>query len=140
MATQKTEVTSLDMAQFALDIGSFYETMSGKIGDFLLEHSRDLSDHDYAVLSDDQLSLISYSNSFLTLAIDITFEGATSYFIAVKNATTKISEAVDHIQSVNDIISITAGLVGIAAGILNENGPLIATSLAAIIKTITPDN
>jgi hypothetical protein len=139
MATQKTEITKLNMAQFALDMGSLYEEMAGKIQD-VLEHNREISDSDYTVLSDDQLSLISFSNSFLTLAIDISFEGADPYYAAVQKATTQITDAIDHIQSVSNIISITAGLIGIAAGILNENGPLIATSLAAIIKTITPDN
>jgi hypothetical protein len=129
-------MTPLEQTQFAYDTGRFYQTLAQQIGNYLHQNITTISPRELSILSDDQTRLITYSNTFLSLATTLSFDGSDVYFNSVSNATAQITEAINHIQSVNDIITITGSVIGLAGGIVSQNGGLISGSLVSILKTI----
>ncbi len=124
-------------AQFANDIGRFYQTLAGQIGDYLHQNIGIISDSQMSILSDDQTRTISYSNTFFALSDTIAFAGADDYFQKVKAATGQITASLEHIQKVDKIISISAGVIGLGAGIVSQNGGMITGALQSIEQSIT---
>jgi hypothetical protein len=127
---------TVQAAQFANDIGRFYQTLAGQVGDYLHQNIGTISTSQQSILSDDQTRLITYSNTFFSLSDTIAFAGADDYFQKVTNSTAQITDALNHMQTVDKIITISAGVITLAAGIVSQNGSTIIGSLQSIAQCI----
>src|ERR1700761_1070874 len=112
-------------AEFANLIGRFYQTLATQVGDTLHQQIGSLSKEQASVLMGDQSRLISYSNTFFSLSDKIAFEGADVYFAKVNDATGQISEAMKHIDKVDQVITISANVIMLAGGIVSASPSMI---------------
>ena len=119
-------------AQFANLIGRFYQTLAMQVGDYLHQQIGIISNDQVSILSDDQTRLISYSNTFFSLSDSIAFNGADEYFKSVTAATGQITDALNHIDKVDKVITIAANVIALAGGIVSKNTGMITTALSGI--------
>jgi hypothetical protein len=123
-------------AQFANDIGRFYQVSGQRIGDYLHQNIGNITTRQLSILSDDQTRLISYSNTFFSLSDQIAFDSADDYFTKVTAATLQINDALKKIKKVDDIITLSAAVISLAGGIISRSGGMITSSLGSIAQSV----
>jgi hypothetical protein len=119
-------------AQFANFMARFYQNMASQVGDTLHQSIGNIPDEQARILADDQVRLLSYSNTFFSLSDAIAFQGADEYFKSTQDATGQITDALKHIEKVDKVISITANVIGLAGGIVSKNTSMMTTALTAL--------
>src|ERR1700755_439337 len=98
-------------AQFANFMARWYQNMASQVGDTLHQSIGNIPDEQARILADDQVRLLSYSNTFFSLSDTIAFQGADEYFKSTQDATGQITDALKHIEKVDKVISITANVI-----------------------------
>ena len=119
-------------AQFANFMARFYQNMAAQVGDTLHQSIGVIPDSQASILADDQMRLLSYSNTFFSLSDAIAFQGADEYFQSARDATGQIADALKHIDKIDKVISITANVIGLGGGIVSKNTSMMETALMAL--------
>ncbi|HLZ16327.1 MAG TPA: hypothetical protein VKQ08_04780 [Cyclobacteriaceae bacterium] len=128
-------MTPLENAQFANQLGHFYQSVAAQIGNYIHENigTPGLSRPDLDILSDDQTRIISYANTFFSLSDKIAFADSDVSFGKITAAQEEIKNAVTHIDNSNKAIGIAGGVISLAAAVVTCNASGIATSLGSIL-------
>jgi|GEM_PF-2140129 len=119
-------------AQFANYMGRAYQMLAQQVGDKLHAQIGNIPGDQLSILSQDQVRLISYSNTFFSLSDSIAFQGADVYVKKVQDATAAVNDALKNIQEMNKVISISANFITLAGGLVSQNTSLITTALNAL--------
>jgi len=119
-------------AQFANYMGRAYQTLAQQVGDKLHEQIGNIPNSQLSILSQDQIRLLSYSNTFFALSDSIAFQGADVYFRKVQDATAAINDALKNIREISKVISISANFITLAGGLVSQNTTLIQAALNAL--------
>jgi hypothetical protein len=127
---------SLKAAEFASNLAQYYQDLADKTEDFLYVNRRKISKVQEHDLSSQFNQLLSYSNKFAALSDGIAFTGADEYFQKVLDANTQITDALNTMKTVDKVINITAGVIGLAENLVTENGGGILNSLETIAQNI----
>jgi hypothetical protein len=127
---------ALEAAQFASDLADRYQDFAVNIKNFLHDNIGKINNDEEHTLSGNLNQLLAYSNQFAALSDRIAFAGADDYFPKVNAATGQISDALNKMNTVDKIINITAGVIGLAEGILTQSGGGIVSSLQTIAQSI----
>jgi hypothetical protein len=125
---------TIDNAEFANNLGHFFQTVAQQTGDFLHSNIDTLSRDRIDLLSDEQTRLITYANTFFSLSDAVAFDGSDQYFKAVSAATDQINQNLKTMKDVDKVINITAGIISMASAIVSRNGGGILSSLQSVLK------
>ncbi len=125
---------TLEDAQFANQLGHLYQSAAQQIGDYLTNNIDQLTKEEIDTVNSYQTTIINYANTFYSLSDNIAFTGSDVYFNQINDATGQIKDALNHLDNVNKIINISAGIITLAAAVMTGNGPLIVTSIATIVS------
>jgi hypothetical protein len=128
---------TIDNAEFANDLGHFFQTVAQETGDYLHSNIDTLSRDRIDLLSDEQTRLITYANTFFSLSDAIAFDGSDPYFKAVSAATDQINQNLKTMKDVDKVINITAGIISMASAIVSRNGGGILSSLQGVLNAAT---
>ena len=128
---------TVEDADFANQLGHFYQTTAGQLANYINQNADTLSDSDMATLSDYQTKVTGYANQFFTLSDTIAFTDSDGYFGQIKDATSQITAALNNIAETNKIISIVAEVITLAAAVVTANGGGIVSTLTSLIGTIS---
>lgn len=123
-------------ALFANKLGHFYKNIADGLGQYIHANMGSLPADQVNKLSDQLDQLINYANMFFGISDRIAFEASQNYFKGVSDAIDSIDKAVKEIKDINKAITITAGLLTLAAAIVTENGSGIVSSLQTIAGAI----
>lgn len=126
----------MDDAAFANKLGHFYQALAQQLGDSIHTNIGSLSDDKIDALSNDQTTLIAYANTFFSLSDKIAFERSATYFKGVSDTIDSINEAIKKMNDIDKVVSITAGVITLAAAIVTENGSGIVSSLQTIAGAV----
>jgi hypothetical protein len=120
-------------AIFANRIGHFYQAIAQRLGDFVHTHIGILPKESIDALSADQTQIITYANTFFSLSDEIAFDQSDIYFKGVSDSIDTINEAIKKMDNINRTITISAGVITLAAAIVSQNGGGIVSSLQTIV-------
>jgi hypothetical protein len=125
---------TLEDAQFANQLGHLYQSVAQQIGDYLTNNIDHLTKEEIDTVNNYQTTIITYANTFYSLSDNIAFTGSDLYFNQINDATGQIKDALNHLDNINKIINISAGIISLAAAVMTGNGPLIVTSIVSIVS------
>jgi len=132
-------MSSLDDAQFANSIGSFYQQIGQQMGNYLQSNIGTLSKTpgQLTIFCDDQSRIISYANTFYSLSDQIAFDNSDVYFAAVTAATAGMNANIKTIDKIDKWINFSAAIITLATAIVSKNGSNILSSIETIKGTFS---
>ena len=135
---------TFDYAQFANQIGGFYQQVAQAMGDYLQNNITTLAADagQLRIFCDEQSRIISYANTFYALSDKIAFVGAGELYRSVVSATASLNTDIRHIEQVDKWINFSAGVINLGSAIVSRNGGGIVSSVQAIrdaLGTKPPD-
>lgn len=119
-------------AMFANALGHSYQQIAQQLGDYLHQNIGKLPKDRADVLMSEQSRVISYANTFYSLSDNIAFADSGKYFDAITRAMSDIDVAIRKIDDVNRVLTITGGVISLAAAVVSQNGSGIVTALQSI--------
>lgn len=121
-----------DYAALANLLGDFFENVAEQVSDRIDQGVGNLTDAQLADLESKLDQLTNSATSCYEKAERIAFAGLATYIQGIQNAVTKTDKDLKTIADINKAISITAAVLGIAVGVLTENGSLISQAMTTI--------
>lgn len=121
---------NIDYAAFANQLGEFLLNVATKVGDYIHQHAGTGEDLTAQYKQLDQLT--QYGNKCFELAEKIAFTGLAVYLKGIKDATDKINRDLKKLANINKAIAITAAVLGLAVGVLTQNGSAVSDALQTI--------
>ena len=125
---------TFDYAQFANQIGGFYQQVAHAMGDYLQNNITTLAADpgQLRTFCDEQSRIISYANTFYALSDKIAFAEASELYRSVLSATAALNTDIRHIEQVDKWINFSAGVINLASAIVSKNGGGITSSVQSI--------
>jgi hypothetical protein len=127
----------MDYAAEALNIGDLYQQIARQMSSFLQWYIRQPNPDKVFVghFVDDQSRILSYSNTFYSLADKIAFADDEVYFAKVDLATAVINDNIKTIHTTDKWINFAGAVISLGASIATGSGSGILASVETILAT-----
>ena len=123
-------------AQFASQLGNFYQGLDELLDEFLDDNETNISPDQQKDLLAQQSKMIDLSNTFIALSDNIAFQNSATYYKGITDATTAVNTALKKISDTDKVVSIVAGCITLAEAIVSKNGGGVQTSVQSILSAV----
>ena len=119
----------------ARELAKTFRDLSNQLGDFRFTNWGTLSPAQRQRIEDAEWTLLNYSSDFVTTAVGIALNDMLADLQALSDATTKAKEVIATIETVKDILKVTATLIALGGAIASQNPSAIASAAGDLFST-----
>jgi len=119
----------------ARELAKTFRDLSNQLGDFRFENWSSLSTSQRQSIEDAEWTVLNYSSDFITTAVGIALNDMQADLKAISDATSKAKKAIAIIETVKDILKVTAALIVLGGAIASQNPSAIASAAGDLFNT-----
>ena len=119
----------------ARELAKTFRDLSNQLGDFRFKNWADLSLAQRQRIEDAEWTLLNYSSDFITSAVGIALSDIQADLKAISDATAKAKKVIATINTVKDVLKVTAALIALGGAIASQNPSAIASAAGDLFNT-----
>ena len=119
----------------ARELAKTFRDVSNQLGEFRFENWGDLSAAQRQKIEDTEWTLLNYSSDFITTACGIALDDMDADLEAISAAMAKAKKVIATIDTVKDVLKVTAGLVALGGAITSQHPSAILSASRDLFKT-----
>lgn len=114
-------------------LGTQFQDLATAVGDYRISRWASLSEQQRNQIESIQWTLMNYSSDFLTQSVQLALDDAGPALAGIRQATSKLKDAITTVKVVADVISAAGKAVAIGAAIASGHPDAIAKAVAAAL-------
>lgn len=119
----------------ARELAKTFRDLSNQLGDFRFKNWTSLSTGQRQSIEDAEWTLLNYSSDFITTAVGIALNDMQADLKAISDATAKAKKVIATIDTVKDILKVTAALIVLGGAVASQNPSSIASAAGDLFDT-----
>lgn len=120
----------------AIELAKTYKEAAVLLGQFQLDHWDELSATDRRDLTDEEYTLIDFSQNLVTYAMGVLLDEAQASIDDLKNATDQANKALQKIETVKKALTVATALVKLGGAIHAGDPGAIASSIGGVYNAV----
>jgi len=119
----------------ARELAKTFRDVSNQLGDFRFRNWGNLSTAQRQRIEDAEWTLLNYSSDLITTAVGIALNDMQADLKAISDATTKARRVIATIDTIKDVLKVTAALIVLGGAIASQNPSAIASAAGDLLST-----